>query len=104
MVDSVPLNCLVGKAVTVAETVHDYVQLSFGPDTGLSIYNDFWIAPEARPRDLVGQRVIAVDSTINEALIRFEGSSLTVDLRPSAFHGPEAMQLHRDGHDPIIWS
>ena len=105
MINDSPLQCLVGEVVTDAATVHDYAQLAFGTDTGLSIYNDFRVAPEqSRLDDLVGQRVISVASTETEAVIRFEKSSLTVDLRAAAFRGPEAMQLNRTGHRPVIWT
>jgi hypothetical protein len=104
MVDDDPLHCLVGKVVTEATVVLDYVQLALGPETGLSIYNDYRLVPDARLPDLVGQKVIAIASTKNAVFIHFEGLSLTIDLHDSAFHGPEAMQLHRTGHGPVIWT
>ena len=100
------LQCLVGEAVTDAVRVHDYVQLAFGTVAGLSIYNDFEVMPEhSRIEELVGLTIAAVTSNEDEAVMLFErGLSLRVNLRASAFHGPEAMQLNRPGHSTFVWN
>lgn len=105
MINDTPLECLIGEVVTDAATVDDYAQLAFGTDTGLSIYNDFKVVPERSSlAELVGLKVVSVALTETEAVIRFEKSSLTGDLRAPAFRGPEAMQLHRTGHSPVVWN
>jgi hypothetical protein len=106
MANDSPLQCLVGEIVTDALTVHDYVQMVFGTEMRLSIYNDFQLIPEqSRFEGLVGLTVTVVESTKAEVVIHFEnGSRLRVDLSASAFRGPEAMQLNRAGHSPVIWN
>lgn len=98
-----PLRCLVGKIVSQAEALHDYIQLAVGDEIGLSIYNDFRLTV-GRLDDLIGQTVTNVATTAEQAVIQFARTSLIVDLRNSAYRGPEAMQLDRIGHDLIVWN
>jgi hypothetical protein len=101
-----PLGCLVGRRVTEAVEIHDYVQLAFGTKVGISIYNDFEISPnQVRFHDLTGLKVTAVQSSADQEAILFEdGVSLRVDIRDEAFEGPEAMQLNRIGCPPVVWN
>jgi hypothetical protein len=41
-----PLEVLIGMTVTRAEIVRDYIQLAFGTDIGVSIFNVWRFAPE----------------------------------------------------------
>jgi hypothetical protein len=105
MADDGPLQCLAGKIIVDAISIHDYVQLAAEEDIRLSIYNEFWLSAETHLLDLVGGRITAVSSSENEVELHFEGPSrLVVNLRASAWRGPEAMQLERTGQPLVVWN
>lgn len=95
-----------GRIVSNATLVHDYAQIAFGADFGLSIYNDFSISPDIfKIFDLDGRRLNTVSQqkeSIN--LIFSEGLELKIDMRDCAFNGPEALQLNIRGEPTVIWS
>ena len=101
-----PLRIIEGMIVTEADTVHDYVQLAFGREIGISIYNNMEILPGSISLGtLVGKSVSRTD--VRDDLIEIEfayRTILKVDMRPDAYRGPEALQLNRVGHLPVIWN
>ena len=57
-----PLRIIEGMIVTEADTVHDYVQLAFGREIGISIYNNMEILPGSISLGtLVGKSVSRTD-------------------------------------------
>lgn len=106
MATTSPLTCIEGLIVTEAEEVHDYLQLAFGDQIGLSIYNEVSLTPESmRWEQLVGNTVLSVaeeDSFIE--LTFLDGVRICIDMRPQAWHGPEALQLNRQGQPTVIWN
>lgn len=101
-----PLGSLIGLAVSDAQTIHDYTALAFGPEVGLSIFNDWHIAPETAPlRDLLGCYVVAIHSSVDEVILAFDNAArLIIDLLPAAWNGPEALQLDRAGLPTVVWN
>jgi len=101
-----PLHFLEGLTVSHASIVHDYVQLSFGEQVGLSIYNEISLDPPSTQFELlVGKMVVKILESEEAIVISFlDGSSLEVDLHPVAYGGPEALQLNRQGEPPVIWN
>lgn len=100
-----PLHALEGLKVTKAAIVHDYVQLAFGDEIGISIYNKLELSPDARLEDLISKIVLRVEESPNSIEIRFlDGAILAIDLHRQAYRGPEALELNRAGHPPIVWN
>jgi hypothetical protein len=97
---------LEGLTVTAAEAVHDYFQLAFGDEIGLSIYNEMTITPPAFPfEQLVGKVVISTTESTDAIEIEFsDGLRVLIDLRSQAYRGPEALQLDRVGFPIVIWN
>ncbi len=101
-----PLHIIEGLTVTEAEAVHDYVQLAFGREIGISIYNEMDISPKSvGVGALIGKLVLAVTERADAIEIKFaDGTLLKIDLHPQAYRGPEALQLNRAGYPPVIWN
>jgi len=101
-----PLHILEGLTVTNSVKVHDYVQLRFGDEIGLSIYNEIEFTPPSTViAGLAGKRVSVVTERENAIEIRFlDGCRISIDMHREAFCGPEALQLNRRGHPPVIWN
>jgi hypothetical protein len=73
-----PLESLVGMTVTHAEIVHDYIQLTFETDTGVSIFNDWHFVPETEAlHDLIGRHVTAVHSSADAVVLARAGEFAT---------------------------
>ena len=100
------LHAIQGLVVTKAEVVHDYIQLAFGDEIGLSIYSAITVTPQAIAIDeLIGKIVIAVAERADVIRLKFSGEmNIEIDLRPQAYRGPEALQLNRKGLPPVIWN
>ncbi|MEA2795507.1 MAG: hypothetical protein QOI87_2887 [Bradyrhizobium sp.] len=99
-----PIQILKGLKVTKVEIVHDYVQLAFGDEIGISVYNEMDISPKIPLERLVSKTVISVKESVNSIDIDFaDGIKLTIDMRPQAYQGPEAIELNRVGFPPVIW-
>lgn len=101
-----PLEVLAGHAVTNVVELHDYVQLHFGDDIGILIYNDIAIDPApVRTDELVGNTVKSVSEHANAIKIRFlDRTVATIDMHRQAYRGPEALGLDRRGYPPVIWN
>ena len=101
-----PIRIIEGLTVTRSNTVYDYVQLSFGKEIGISIYNEINISLESiSVAVLVGRVVTTVTDHENAIEIKFfDGTQLTIDMHRQAYRGPEALELHRYGHPPVIWN
>jgi hypothetical protein len=99
------LNTLEKKQVTTANMVHDYAQISFGDEIGISIYNDFSLSHDKEISFLIGKTLESVDETSRYIEFLFSGGiCLRVDLHPQASHGPEALELNRKNLPTVIWN
>jgi hypothetical protein len=104
MMETPVLQTLEGRKVTQAIKVHDYVQIAFGDDVGLSIYNDIILEPDVDISDLLGRQLESTIQTERRINFRFSGGVLLqIDLHPQASHGPEILELNRKGYPSIVW-
>jgi hypothetical protein len=101
-----PLHQLKGLKITNVIDLHSYVQIHFGTEIGLSIYNDRFITPETtNVQNLVGKSVTSIIEDDDFIIFEFlDGARLNIDMRRQAYHGAEALQLNRRGTPPIIWN
>jgi hypothetical protein len=99
------LQSLEDHEVTRATRVHDYVQIAFGDDVGLSIDNDFTVNPDLDISSLLGRRLKSAAQTEKSIDLVFSGGMLLhIDLQPLAWHGPEALELNRKGFPTVVWT
>jgi hypothetical protein len=99
-----PIQILKGLKVSDVQIVHDYVQLAFGDEIGVSIYNETQISPKMPFERLLSKTVESVEESVNSIDMNFiDGTKLTIDMRPQAYRGPEAMELNRVGFPTVIW-
>ncbi len=102
---SSPLEQLVGQRVTESGGVLDYAQVSFGDAVSLTIYNDYTIGGNKTLPELSGLLLATATQDAERVILMFEdGTSLTVNLDSNAYHAPEAMALHREGHATVVWN
>ena len=100
-----PLEQLVGQRVTKSGIVHDHAQVIFGSAAILTINNDYTITDTKNPAELEGLTLTGVSQNAEEVVLTFaDGTALDVNLRPDAYHGPEAMTLHRQGQPIVVWN
>ena len=96
---------LSGRMVTAVAEIEGYIQFEFGKDIGLTIYNDCAITPAVPVSSLHGKCATQIAERQDQVCIVFDGAvALTVDLRPQAWRGPEAMELWRSEHPLIVWN
>jgi hypothetical protein len=99
------LQTLEGHSVTVAVRVEDYIQIAFGDEVGISIYNDFRMDPKVDLSQLIGKTLDRAYETETHITFRFSGPvMLVIDLSPEASHGPEIMQMNRRGEPTVVWN
>jgi hypothetical protein len=99
------LQSLEGREVTRAAKVHDYVQIAFGDDVGISIYNDITLEPALDISSLLGRRVESTSQSERNIDLLFSGGiTLHIDLHPQASYGPEVLELNRKGFPPVVWN
>jgi hypothetical protein len=102
---SIILETLEGHSITEAIGVEDYIQIAFGDEVGISIYNDFHFDPKIDLSQLVGRTLDHASQ--NEKCITFRFSDpviLVVDLSSEASHGPEIMEMNRRGEPTVVWN
>lgn len=101
-----PLRALEGLKVTKVAELHGYVQLHFGAEIGISIYNEIEVSPQSTlVAELTGKTVISVAERENAIEIKFlDKTQLTINMHREAYRGPEALELNRHGHPPVIWN
>lgn len=85
---------LVGRHVTAADVVHDYVQLKFDNGDVMNVFNEYGLegAEASGIHAIVGLCVAAVSVQSQELRIDFGGLKLSVSLLDAAFRGPEAIE------------
>jgi hypothetical protein len=99
-----PLLIIEGRVITTAHKIHDYYQLGFGADIGLSIYNPFVLIPEMPFDSLLGQTVLRVDDGRETIAIHLlAGARLNIDMRDESYTGPEGLELHVAGSPIVVW-
>jgi hypothetical protein len=96
---------LAGMMVYEACYVHNYVQLGFDPDHGLTINNKFELVGAEHIGHLVGKRLKSFSSISDRIVLEFEGQAqLIIDLRENAWRGPEALELHGPNNLIVVWT
>lgn len=99
------LQTLVGHSITKAVWVEDYIQIAFSDEIGISIYNDFRIDPRIDLSQLTGKILDRAYEDETNITFCFSGHVLlVVDLSPESSHGPEIMQMNRQGEPTVIWN
>ncbi len=94
----------VGLKVSKFVRVHDYVQLLFGENISITIFNDF-MTNVGDMSLLEGRCLLEVEESAEQLVFYFsEAARLTVDLSDQAYHGPEAVAMHRKGKPTIVWN
>ncbi|NAT16580.1 hypothetical protein [Pseudomonas syringae] len=97
------LECVIGRRVTKACIVHDYVQVYFTGGCILNINNTYEIYGSTISL-LKEKKLISVLEGEQEIELIFENlAKIRVDMSPDGFHGPEAMELLRPGFPLVIW-
>lgn len=97
------LECLIGRRVTHACIVHDYVQVYFTGNCILNVNNTYEIYGSTISL-LKGNELISVLEGEQEIEFIFGNlAKIRVDMSPNGFHGPEAMELLRPGFPLVIW-
>ena len=100
-----PLQLLVGLKVTNATVVHDYAQICFEGNTYLTINNDYIISECKTLADLTEQTLLDTFQSKSEVMLKFEnGIAVSISLLPQAYHGPEALVLHRKDEPIVVWN
>jgi hypothetical protein len=101
-----PLQTLNGLAITNVVELHGYVQLHFGDEIGLSIYNEMAVDPPSVSVDrLIGKMVTSVLERENAIeIVLLGGTRIVIDMHRQAYRGPEALQFNRRGFPPVIWN
>jgi len=101
-----PLYALKGLTVTGVVEIHNYVQLHFGDEIGISIYNDIEVSPSTITlTDFIGKTIDAVAERDAEIELTFlGGGKIKIRMHPEAYRGPEALELNRRGQPPVIWN
>lgn len=97
---------LVGRYVTVADVVHDYIQLRFDNGDILNIFNEYGLEGIGGfdVQALVGRRVASVSVQPQEVRVQLDGVQLRVSLLDAAFRGPEAIEYIPASGCPVVWS
>lgn len=101
------LEALVGRSIRRVDQLHGYVQLPCDLGVILSIYNEFSArgTDEAGLDALVGTTITQVSEGSESAVIWFgTGATISVDLRDTAYRGPEAMNLNVPGEPTVVWT
>ena len=100
------LQKLIGLTITRVVELQGYVQLHFGDEIGLTIYNKMLVEPTGRcAADLPGKMLTSIEEEQKGITMNFiDGSRVRIDMRPEAYKGPEALQLTREGEAPVIWN
>ncbi|RMO90728.1 hypothetical protein ALQ33_100877 [Pseudomonas syringae pv. philadelphi] len=98
------LECLIGRRVTKACVVHDYVQVYFTGGCILNVNNTYEIYGSTISL-LKGQKLISVLEGEREIEFIFGNlAKIRVDMSLDGFNGPEAMELSRPGFPRVIWN
>lgn len=95
---------LIGKTVRAAAIdEHDQLLLDFGDKWRLVVMNPFIVDPES-PAGLIGAALVVFEERGTTELLAFEnGATITVDMRPDAYIGPEAMLFIGPGIC-VVWN
>ncbi|MGA8549700.1 MAG: hypothetical protein WB678_05650 [Stellaceae bacterium] len=101
-----PLHYLEGQTITKIIELDDYIQLHFGNEIGISIYNEIEVRPSSSTlTEFSGKTIAAVIEGGTAIEFRFlDGSEINIDMHLQAYRGPEALELNRRGHPPVIWN
>jgi len=98
------LETLGGSKISKIVQIHDYVQIYFENKSILTIFSE--IFPEKNNLSMFeGKRVVSVIDEEDKAIINLEnGQYISIGLRDQDYDGPEAMVLHREGENIVVWN
>jgi hypothetical protein len=93
-----------GLTVTGNTAIHGYIQLGFGKEVGVSIYNDWSITPESMALEqLIGKTIGSIIEESTSITIAFlDGPKPIIDMTRQGYNGPEALQFNRKGKPIVI--
>jgi hypothetical protein len=96
------LDVLVGQDLLRIEAIHDYHQLHFN-EYVLTVFVP-WVAGTTTG-SFDARKVVAAHETEAEVqIVLADGTSITIDVRPSRWLGPEAMMLSRGEECICVWN
>ena len=100
------LEPLLGKCITSADAVHDYIQLRFESGDVLNVFNEYCLEGDGAYdlRDLVGLCVKEVSEQTQKVLIDLGGLKFCISLLDAAFRGPEAIEYIPASGSRVVWS
>jgi hypothetical protein len=91
-----------GRRLASVQNEHDYLQVRFGADALLNIFNRVLLDGESGLQNLVGSVVTGVDCTQEQIRIHFGSACLSISLEEASWTGPEALALYLGDQPPII--
>ncbi len=95
------LEILKGIKILKGERIHDYYQITFEQGIYLNIYNSCtWPSHSLK-------NTVVLDIIENKEKIIFifdNQEKLSVDMRDSAYNGPEALTLQVAGQPLVVWT
>lgn len=96
---------IVGSSVQKAERVFDYYQMVFEHGETINIMNDVTLSGVSKFEEFHEKILVSVLERDSDITFNFVNSiSFKISLLPEAYHGPEAITLHRDGKPILVWN
>lgn len=96
------LNVLIGQKLEAVELVHDYHQMHFASHV-LNVFNPMVVEERGPSGD--GREVASVRDMPEEIQITLsDGTTITIDMRPPRWTGPEALALYRGDERIVVWT
>ena len=81
------------------------MQLLFGKDLSLNIYNALRLCNGDDLRALNGATLLQVEAKPETLIFSFShGQRLDIDLGDDAYNGPEALELNVPGQPTVVWN
>ncbi len=98
------IDALIGAVLSHYALDSDGVTLWFGGGSVLRIDNPWRVQGGGDLDVIVGRTVASIQTSDSEMDVVFDcGASVSVDLTPASFRGPEAAVLMVPGEDTVVW-
>lgn len=89
------LNQIINSKIVAITFIHDYFQLSFDDEKGLSIYNNYIINWIHDYRDLIYKVVLSIEKENDSIFIYLtDGVSISIWLQDEDYNWPEVFELN----------